>query len=164
LDDIKEDWKGLRKGVKDVQSQFTVYQQEARSQFDHLRCQSAELQSFLSNTTTIQLNVLRKLLEISSNHLRPRFRPQPIAFCHYPDVPHTVRELWQSASNSWSLLFLVIKFADYYQSSRSRSPLETLFCIRLGTMKRSASDETDRTELADLDIAVAAYPRRCLMA
>jgi hypothetical protein len=30
--------------------------------------------------------------------------------------------------------------------------------------QRSASDETDRTEFADFDIAVAAYPRRCLMA
>jgi lipopolysaccharide biosynthesis regulator YciM len=84
LDDVKEDWKELRKGVKDAQSQFTSCQQEANIQFDHFRCQFAELQSSLSSTTAIQLNVLRKLLEISSNHLRPRFRPRHIAFLSFP--------------------------------------------------------------------------------
>jgi chromosome segregation ATPase len=38
LDDVEEDRKELRKEVKDVQSQFTSFQQEANSQFDHLRC------------------------------------------------------------------------------------------------------------------------------
>ncbi|KAL5332618.1 hypothetical protein BJX70DRAFT_404413 [Aspergillus crustosus] len=149
LDDVEEDLKLLRKELKDVQSQVTSFQQEANAKFDNLRGQFAELQSSLSNTTAIQLNALRKWLD---DPLEPVSALIPVqgklVSAIAPDFPQTVRGFWQLTSNISALL----RLAKHYSVTGWER------------WQRSTSDETDRTEFADLDIAVAAHARRCMMA
>ncbi|KAL3482998.1 hypothetical protein BJX62DRAFT_245324 [Aspergillus germanicus] len=118
-------------------------------QFDHLRCQFAELQSSVSNTTAIQLNALGKWLDDPIEPISALVSAHgKLASVIAPDFPQTVRELWQLTSNIPAL----VRLSEHYSITGWER------------WQRSASDETDRTEFADLDIAVAAYPRRCLMA
>ncbi|CEL06350.1 hypothetical protein ASPCAL07456 [Aspergillus calidoustus] len=147
--DVQSQVKDVQSQVKDVQSQFTSFQQEANSQFDHLRCQFAELQSSVSNTTAIQLNALRKWLDDPIEPISALVSAHgKLASVIAPDFPQTVRELWQLNSNIPAL----VRLSKHYSVTGWER------------WQRSASDDTDRTDFADLDIAVAAYPHRCLMA
>ncbi|KAL4948224.1 hypothetical protein BDW69DRAFT_189475 [Aspergillus filifer] len=170
FDDVEEDLKELRKEVKDVQSQvkdlqsqvkdvqsqvkdlqsqFTSFKQETNSRFDHLQGQFSELQSSVSNTTAVQLNALRKWLDDPIEPISALVSVHgKLASVIAPDFPQTVRELWQLISNIPAL----VRLSKHYSVTGWER------------WQRSASDETDRTDFADLNIAVAAYPRRCLMA
>ncbi|KAL2801529.1 hypothetical protein BJX63DRAFT_438749 [Aspergillus granulosus] len=141
LEGVEEDLKLLRNEVKGVQSQFTSFPQETNARFDNPRGQCAELRSSLSNTTAIQLNALRKLSDDPIEPVSALITVQgKLVSAIAPDFPQTVREFWQLTSNMSALL----RLAEHYSVTGWER------------WQRNNSDETDRTEFAELDIAVAA--------
>ncbi|KAL2801590.1 hypothetical protein BJX63DRAFT_417012 [Aspergillus granulosus] len=154
LKDVQSQVKDVQSQVKDVQSQFKSFQQEVNSQFKEVnsqfadvRSQFADLQSTIQNTKAVQLNTYRKLLDESIEPVSVLVSLHgKQVFSVAPDFPQTVRDFWKLTSNIPAL----VRLAKHYSVTGWER------------WQRSTSDTTDRTEYADLDLAVADHPQRCL--
>jgi len=143
--DVKSQVDEVKSQVDEVKSQVAKFENQVDEHFTKLESQAE--QRFI-NSTGIQLNSLRKLLDET---IEPILAPVRVGdeqrYTAAKEFPETVRDFWKLVLNPSALANL----ARHYSISGWR---------RWG---RHGSDDTDATEYNSLEDAITAHRDKCLL-